>query len=129
MADNLAIKDAAGVSRALATKDIGSSTHLPKHILTDEAGTYTALMTEATAQLLLAALLDIAPANGHFAVTPSDVTPLTGVRSVVVGGAGTVVATVDGVDATYNCIDGQSLSIKATKIKAASTATGIVALT
>lgn len=84
--------------------------------------------TEATLEAVLAALQAIAPAGTHAAVTPSDSTVLTGVRSIYVGGGGNVVATVGGADVTYTAVpDGTTLIIKATKIKLATTATNIVA--
>jgi len=41
------------------------------------------------------------PARGHIAVTPSDVTVLDGVRSLYVGGTGTLVVDIAGVVETY----------------------------
>jgi hypothetical protein len=84
--------------------------------------------TEATLEAVLEALLDVAPASSAAAVTPSDVTVLVGVRALQIGTGGTVIATVGGVDATFTCADGDILPIKATKVKAASTASNIVAL-
>jgi hypothetical protein len=67
------------------------------------------------------------PAATGGAVSPSDSTVLSGVRALYVGGAGTVVATVGGVDLTFVAVPvGTQLQIKATKVKAATTATNIV---
>ena len=77
-----------------------------------------------------AALALIAPAGGVINLTTGgDNNALTGVRAIVVGGAGTVVATVAGTDYTFTCVAGQQLNIRATAVKAASTATGMRALT
>lgn len=62
----------------------------------------------------------------HEAVTKSDDTVLVDCHALFVGGAGTVVATVADVDVTYTVAAGAVLPIAATKVKAASTATGIV---
>jgi hypothetical protein len=64
------------------------------------------------------------------AVTPSDSTTYVGIRAIYVGGtAGTIVATnAAGSDVTFNVGSGATLLISPSKIKAASTATGIVAL-
>jgi hypothetical protein len=59
------------------------------------------------------------PAATGGAVSPSDSTVLSGVRALYVGGAGTVVATVGGVDLTFVAVPvGTQLQIKATKVKA-----------
>lgn len=85
--------------------------------------------TEATLESVRDAILAVAPASSCVAVTPSDSTVLAGVRSIYVGTGGTVVATVGGSDVTFaNVPDGTTLPIKATKIKAASSASSIVAL-
>ena len=68
----------------------------------------------------------VAPAINHGAVTPSDSTVLQGVRALVIGGAGTVVGTINGVAVTYTVVAGQTLNGVFTKVAAASTATGIV---
>lgn len=85
--------------------------------------------TEAKQDALVSALNLLAPASGAIAVTPSDTTTLANVRSLKIGGAGTVVATIGGNDFTFTCSAGEMLPIRATKVKAASTATNIVALT
>ena len=85
--------------------------------------------TEAKQDAIIAALALLAPAGGAIQVTKSDDTVLTGVRSIKVGGAGTVVATIGGADFTFTCSDGEVLPVRATKVKLASTATNIVALT
>lgn len=62
-------------------------------------------------------------------VTPSDSTVLTAVRALYVGGAGVVVATNSaGNDVSFTVVAGTTLVISPTKVKAASTATLIVAL-
>ena len=83
---------------------------------------------EAMFDALRAATEALAPAREHVAITPSDTTTLTGIRSVYVGTAGNVVATVNGIDVTYsNVPDGTILPIEATKIQATGTsATNIV---
>lgn len=121
MADNLAIIDGGSASRSLATKDLGGDVHLPKHVLTDLTGNPVDL---------LAALRDLAPASGVIVVTPSDTTVLSGVRSLKIGTGGSIVVTVGGVDAPFTVVDGETLPVKATRVKATgTTATGIVALT
>ena len=68
-------------------------------------------------------------AAGFAAITPSDSTVLAGIRALYVGGAGTVIATnALGVDVTFTVPAGATLIICPAKIKAASTATLIVAL-
>lgn len=130
MVDNLAIIDGGSVSRALATKDLGNNVHLPKHILADEAGATVSPATQATLASVLAALLDLAPAAGAISVTPSDTTVLANVRSLKIGTGGTIVVTIGGSDFTFTVSDGETLPVKATKVKATgTTATGIVALT
>jgi hypothetical protein len=74
-------------------------------------------------------LPSIEPSAAWEAVTPSDVTTYSDVRGVFVAGAGTLVLT-DGGGAvvTFTCVAGQLLPVSPSKIKAASTATGIVVL-
>jgi hypothetical protein len=66
------------------------------------------------------------PAIGHIAITPGA-SPITGgpVRRLVIGGAGNITVTCDGVSVQYAVVAGQSLDIAATHVTAA-TATGIV---
>lgn len=85
--------------------------------------------TAAKQDSIIAALALLAPASGAIAVTPSDSTTLSGVRALKIGTAGNVVATIGGSDFTFVCAAGERLDIQATKVKAATTATGIVALT
>ena len=68
------------------------------------------------------------PAEGHLAITPSD-TPLTDIpKAIYVGGAGTLVMQdKNAVDVTYTVLAGAIIPFRPTIIKAASTATGIVA--
>jgi hypothetical protein len=71
------------------------------------------------------------PSANFQAITPSDATDLStlGIRAIYVAGAGTVVATpATGADVTFTCQAGAVLLINPKKIKAASSATGIVAL-
>lgn len=80
---------------------------------------------------LVAAVTDpmSVPAGGAAAVTKSDTTALAGVRALYVGGGGDILATVGGVDVTFVGVPtGTILPIQATKVKAATTATNIVAL-
>lgn len=61
-------------------------------------------------------------------VTPSDETTYANMRGIFVGGAGTLVLTgANGVDAPFPMPAGGFLPASPVKIKAASTATGIVA--
>lgn len=61
-------------------------------------------------------------------VTPSDTTPLNGVISLLVGGAGNlIVKGSDEVQATITVVAGQTVSGKFMRVMAATTATGIVA--
>jgi hypothetical protein len=64
------------------------------------------------------------------AVTKSDVTDLGRTRAVWVGGVGDLVVTMaDGVDVTFTAVPaGSWLWIQVQKVKAATTATNIVAL-
>lgn len=77
-----------------------------------------------------AQVTEVFGASASFAaVTPSDSTVLSGVRAIYVGGAGTIVVTpASGADVTFTVPAGGTLLISPTKVKAASTATGIVAL-
>lgn len=70
----------------------------------------------------------IKPATGHAAVTPSDTVDLTtSSRALYIGGAGNIVVTVGGADATYAVTAGQTLNVVASRVKATNTtATGIV---
>lgn len=130
MADNLAILDGNSASRALATKDLGGGVHLTKHLLAGEDGAPISPATQATLAAVLAALADLAPATDLPPVTPSDTTPLTGVRSLYVGTGGTVVLTVNGqIRTLVNVPDGSILPVKGiTRVRAATTASNIVAL-
>jgi len=71
-----------------------------------------------------------APATRAVAVTPSDSTVLDTTRALYVGGAGTVVVDMldSGTNITFAVAAGTLLPIRVTKVKAATTATGIVAL-
>lgn len=73
-----------------------------------------------------------APAAWAATITASDSTVLSPVpRAFYVGGDGDIVATMagDGADITFTgCVAGMILPIRATKIKAATSATNIVAL-
>jgi hypothetical protein len=72
---------------------------------------------------------DIDPARYWAAVTKSDATILTGVKGLFIGGAGDVVLTdQNGTDATFTCVAGQLLPVSPKHVKAATTATAIVAL-
>lgn len=71
------------------------------------------------------------PADRVTAVTPSDATDLTGVRGIRVGGAGNlVVRMINAPDTSVtipDCIAGELLPIRVTRVMAATTATGITA--
>lgn len=77
-----------------------------------------------------AQVTEVFGAAGSFAaITPSDSTVLVGVRALYITVAGTIVATpASGPDVTFSMAAGATLLISPTKIKAASTATGIIAL-
>lgn len=79
--------------------------------------------TEATAASLLAQLR---PATSHIAIT-ANATAIAGgpVRRLVIGGAGNITVTANGVSVQYAVVAGQQLDIAATHVTAA-TATGIV---
>lgn len=151
MADNLTIKDGAGASQVLATTE-AAGVHTPKHIVTSSAlptgaatsakqdtiigyvdGIETLLADVATGTKQDAAKASIdltVPAGGALTVTPSDITTLSGVRALYIGGGGTVVATIGGSDFSFvGVVTGSILPVRATKVKAATTATNIVALT
>lgn len=74
----------------------------------------------------------IEPYSYFVAVTPSDTTVLTGVRALYIGsigsGASLVVTDQGGEDATFTVAAGQIVAIAPSKVKAATTASGIVAL-
>jgi hypothetical protein len=69
------------------------------------------------------------PSPVHENITPSDETVYDPpFRALVVGTAGTLIVTDSlGNDATYTCVAGQTVVIVGNKVKAASTAGGIVA--
>ena len=72
-----------------------------------------------------------APADRAEAITPNNGADLTyTTRGIYVGGAGNIVATVGGVDVTFNNVQaGTVLPIRTTRIKATgTTATGLVGL-
>lgn len=71
----------------------------------------------------------IAPAETLQPITPSDVTNLTGVRSLYIGTGGDVVLTINAQDVTLaNIADGTLLPVQGvTQVRAATTASNIVA--
>lgn len=72
-----------------------------------------------------------APSNKAVAITPSDATDLTGVRTILVGGAGTVIVRLvrdPNTSITITAVAGQTLDVRPTRVMAASTATGLVGL-
>lgn len=77
----------------------------------------------------MAASWETIPPTNHQNVTKSDATVYDPpFRALVIGGGGTLVVTSkDGADATYTVQAGQTIVIVGTKVKAATTATGIVA--
>lgn len=74
--------------------------------------------------------IDYAGLGKAAAVTKSDVTDLGRTRAIWVGGTGNLVATMaDGTDVTFTAVPaGSWLWIQVQKVKAATTATNIVAL-
>jgi hypothetical protein len=117
MADNYKVLDGVRALLTLAAKEIGGVL-FPKHIIVGPDG---------VEQNLLAALQKLAPATDLIPITPSDTT-LTGVRSLYVGTGGDLVVTINGHDRTLeNVPDGFILSAQVTKVKAATTASGIIA--
>lgn len=71
------------------------------------------------------------PSSKGVAITPSDGTDLTGVRTVLVGGAGTVIVRFTRDPSTsiiITAVAGQILPVIITRVMAASTATGLVGL-
>lgn len=74
--------------------------------------------------------MNAGPATDCTAVTPSDSTVLASVRGLYIGGGGNlVVDTVNSTSVTFsNVLAGTIIPIQATKVKAATTATLIVAL-
>lgn len=69
------------------------------------------------------------PAARAASVTPSDSTQLPTTRALYVGVGGTVVVTMLGADSTFmNVPSGTILPIQVQKVKAATTATNILAL-
>ena len=69
-------------------------------------------------------------AYGAEAVTPSDSAGIPTTRAIYVGGAGTIVAVVNGTVVTFaGALAGTILKIRATRVNATGTvATGLVAL-
>lgn len=74
--------------------------------------------------------MNAGPASDAAVVTPSDETALTSVRGLYIGGMGDVVIdTANSTGVTFSTVPaGTILPIMATKVKAATTATLIVAL-
>lgn len=69
------------------------------------------------------------PYRQAVSVTPSDTTVLAPTDAIWVNGGGDVVVTMaNGSDNTFTLAASQGLNISVTKVKAASTATGIKAL-
>lgn len=130
MSDNMTVRDGNGFERSLATKELSTGLHLTKHLLADETGAPLAPAEQATLEAVLAALQDLAPASDLLPITPSDTTPLSGVRAIYVGTGGTLVLTVNGnVRTLPNIPDGFMLPVKGvTRVRAATTASGILAL-
>lgn len=78
----------------------------------------------------IGALVATQPYRSAVAVTPSDVTELAHTDAIYIGGDGSLVVTMDnGSDATFaGMVAGTGLELRVTKVKAASTATNILAL-
>jgi hypothetical protein len=70
------------------------------------------------------------PATAAVAITPSDSTNFAVCRAIYVGGAGNIVAVVNGVAVTFsNALAGSVIPIRATRVNSTNTtATGLVAL-
>lgn len=69
--------------------------------------------------------------SGVYAIaTPSDTTTYSGVKGVAICGAGgnLVVTRIDGTDETIPVLSGQLLPISFVKVKAATTATGVLVM-
>lgn len=76
--------------------------------------------------LLTNLLAQLRPATSHIAITPGPSAIAGGpVRRLVIGGAGNITVTANGVSVQYAVVAGQQLDIAATHVTAA-TATGIV---
>lgn len=130
MSDNFQVRNASGSVIEKSSKQLSDGSQADKTVPIKGNGAEIDFATQATLAALLAAAQALAVAGGGIAVTKSDTTVLTGVRGIYVGTGGDVVATVGGEDFTFkNVSDGTTLPIKATKIKAATTAADIVALT
>lgn len=72
---------------------------------------------------------DLITSSFFEAITPSDTTALENIRALVIGGAGNLVLTnSNGDDVTFAVVAGQTLLVSPAKVKAATTATTIVAL-
>lgn len=72
-----------------------------------------------------------APAHSAFVVTPSDVTVLPTTRALYVGGGGDVAVTMSddqNVVTFVGVLGGTILPVQVTKVMAATTATGLLAL-
>jgi hypothetical protein len=68
-------------------------------------------------------------ANFFKSITPSDTAAFDRCDAIYVGGAGTVICTNTlGADVTFTAVAGAVIPVKATNVKAASTATGLIAL-
>lgn len=71
----------------------------------------------------------IVSARGATAVTPSDVTVLEVTRALYIGGTGDVVVTMaNGAEATFTAAPAGILPVQVTQVKAATSATSILAL-
>lgn len=80
-------------------------------------------------EAIIALLEEVSPSRDPIEVTPSDATTYSGMKGFRVGSAGDVVITKhDGTDITITgAVAGEHLPINCLKIKAATTATNIIA--
>jgi len=75
----------------------------------------------------------ITPGDNAEAVTPADADLANVSRQIVIGGAGNLVVRMLGVrgdvgNVTFAVVAGQTLNIRCTQVRAATTATGIVSI-
>jgi hypothetical protein len=99
-------------------------------ILSPAGAAASGLALESTQSAQAANVAKLPSAGNHAAVAKSDATVLVGVLALYVGTGGDVVVTDAGaVDCTYkNVPSGTTLMVQAVKVKAATTASDIVAM-
>lgn len=62
------------------------------------------------------------------AITPHDTNTFPRSKAIYVATTGTIICLINGIDVTITAVAGHIVPIQTTRIKAASTATGIIAL-